>query len=291
MLNDDFDLSGPAETMAGPSDSGATPTSQTYEITHRILSITLDNALANTSSISLFAERKIPQDGGYYFHQRCTCHIINLVVQSGLKEVSNRIDRIRDVISWISNSNPRLQEFDIHCTLNDLQPRRFQTDMPVMWNSIYLMLQNCLDYDTTISGFYNMKMAEIGRPQAQALTQDDWNNNMLGTAVVAMETKFKKYWSKLHFLYALGVIVDHMVKLSGLEFLLEFIGTNLTVDYSDQITDIRNKLFEVFSIYERIFGSIDMQPSAEADTQPLQTSWSILKRRKKDKSTCSSSSS
>ncbi|KAK2662761.1 hypothetical protein Ddye_001335 [Dipteronia dyeriana] len=43
---------------------------ETYEITHLILSITLDNASANTSSIALFVARNIPQDRGYFFHQR-----------------------------------------------------------------------------------------------------------------------------------------------------------------------------------------------------------------------------
>ncbi|KAK3188899.1 hypothetical protein Dsin_028460 [Dipteronia sinensis] len=242
MLNDDFDLSGPAETVAGPSGSGATPTSrtkskrltsdvwqcfdvveltlpdETYGITHRILSITLDNASANTKSIALFTERNIP------------------------------------------------------------------------WNSTYLMLKNCSEYDTTISGFYNMKLAESGCPPAQSLTPDDWEDDMLGPAVVAMETKFKKYWSEMPFLYALGVIVDSRIKLAGLEYLLEFIGNKLSVDYSDQITDIRNKLFEVFSIYERRFGGVDTEPSPEPDTQPLPTSWSILKYWKKDKSAISSSS-
>ncbi|KAK3189676.1 hypothetical protein Dsin_029237 [Dipteronia sinensis] len=84
---------------------------ETYDITHRILSITLDNASANTKSIALFTKRNIPQAGGYFFHQRCACHIINLVVQSDLKEVRNRIERIRDAISWIGSSNPRFQEF------------------------------------------------------------------------------------------------------------------------------------------------------------------------------------
>ncbi|KAK3189341.1 hypothetical protein Dsin_028902 [Dipteronia sinensis] len=115
-------------------------------------------------------------------------------------------------------------------------------------------------------------------------------NDMLGPAVVAMETKFKKYWSEMRFLYALGVIVDPRIKLSGLEYLLEFIGNKLSVDYSDQITDIRNKLFEVFSIYELRFGGVDTEPSPKPDTQQLPTSWSILKRRKKEKSASSSSS-
>ncbi|KAK3205316.1 hypothetical protein Dsin_019362 [Dipteronia sinensis] len=245
-----------------------------------------------------------------------------------MKEVSARVDRIRYAISWIESSNPRFREFGRHCTLNGLRPRRFQNDMPVRWNSTYLMLQNCLDYDTTIKGFFNMKLAEIGslEAQTQALTSDDWyvarifveflkifynatvtlfgvyyptssqtihqivemsevlniyrEDIILGTAVVVMETKLKKYWSTIPFLYALGIIVDPRVKLSGLDFLLEFIGTNMSIDYSEQITDIRNKLFEVFSIYERRFGGVDTQPSTELETQQMQTSWSILKWRK-----------
>ncbi|KAK3212173.1 hypothetical protein Dsin_016879 [Dipteronia sinensis] len=254
---------------------------QTYDITHRILSITLDNASANTKSIALFTERNIPQAGGYFFHQCYACYIINLVVQSGLKEVSNHIEHIRDAISWIGSSNPRFQEFGRHCTLNGLLPRRFQTDMPVFYNAT-----------VTLSGVYYPTSSQAIH---QIVEMSDMLNtyredDLLGDAVVAKETKFKKYWSEMPFLYALGVIVDPRIKLAGLEYLVEFTGNKLSIDYSDQITDIRNKLFEVFSIYERRFGGVHTEPSPELDTQPLPTSWSILKRRKKDKSTSSSSS-
>ncbi|KAK3212087.1 hypothetical protein Dsin_016793 [Dipteronia sinensis] len=43
---------------------------ETYGITNRILSITLDIASVNTSSVALFTERNIPQARGYFFHQR-----------------------------------------------------------------------------------------------------------------------------------------------------------------------------------------------------------------------------
>ena len=95
---------------------------ETYSITDRIISITLDNASANTSSIALFFEKDIPQLGGYFFHQRCACHIINLVVQSGMKLVSDRIDRIRDALAWISSSTPRLNEFGRYCKTFGLRP-------------------------------------------------------------------------------------------------------------------------------------------------------------------------
>ncbi|KAK3225350.1 hypothetical protein Dsin_005212 [Dipteronia sinensis] len=161
MLNDDLDLSGPAETVAGPSGSGATLTSRTKS-----------------------------------------------------KRLTSDVWQCFDVVEM---------------TLPDgtVGPRA-----------------KC---------FYNMKLAESGCPPAQSLTLDDWEDDMLGPTVVAMETKFKKYWSEMPFLYALGVIVDLRIKLAGLEYLLDFIGNKLSVDYSDQITDIRNKLFEVFSIYEPRF--------------------------------------
>ncbi|KAK2658850.1 hypothetical protein Ddye_005383 [Dipteronia dyeriana] len=111
----------------------------------------------------------------------------------------------------------------------------------------------------------------------------------LSAAVVAMETKLKKYWANIPLLYALSVIVDHMIKLSGLEVLLEFICINLSIDYLEQITDIRTKLFEIFRIYESRFGNIDTPQSTQPETELKQTSWSLLKRRKKDKSTSTSS--
>ncbi|KAK2649139.1 hypothetical protein Ddye_016628 [Dipteronia dyeriana] len=111
----------------------------------------------------------------------------------------------------------------------------------------------------------------------------------LGAAVVVMETKLKKYWANIPLLYALSAIIDPRVKLSGLEVLLEFIGINLSIDYSEQITDIRTKLFEIFHIYETRFGNIDIPQSTRPETEPKQTSWSLLKRRKKYKSASTSS--
>ncbi|KAK2641257.1 hypothetical protein Ddye_023020 [Dipteronia dyeriana] len=98
----------------------------------------------------------------------------------------------------------------------------------------------------------------------------------LGAAVVAMETKLKKYWDNIPLLYALSVIVDPMVKLSGLEVLLEFIGINLSIDYSEQIIDIRTKLFEIFHIYESKFGNIDTPHSTQPETEPKQTTCDVL---------------
>ena len=55
---------------------------QDFGLTNKMFSITLDNASANASAM----EALTPLIRGYisdeYLHQRCACHIINLIVKS-----------------------------------------------------------------------------------------------------------------------------------------------------------------------------------------------------------------
>ncbi|KAK3230350.1 hypothetical protein Dsin_002231, partial [Dipteronia sinensis] len=41
---------------------------------------------------------------------------LDTTTMASRREVSDRIDRIRDALSWIGNSNPRLQDFNRYCT-------------------------------------------------------------------------------------------------------------------------------------------------------------------------------
>ncbi|KAK3199117.1 hypothetical protein Dsin_022532 [Dipteronia sinensis] len=93
---------------------------QDYGIQNLILSITLDNASANSKAIELFDNSTIPNTAVKFFHARCACHIINLIVKSGLKQVESRIDNIREALSWIMASNQRIAEFSRYCASNDI---------------------------------------------------------------------------------------------------------------------------------------------------------------------------
>ena len=50
-----------------------------------------------------------PKISGYigtiFLHQRCACHIINLIVKSGLKRLSPYLDAFRTAISFLNSSN------------------------------------------------------------------------------------------------------------------------------------------------------------------------------------------
>ena len=55
-----------------------------YGIEDKVLTITFDNASANTTAINMFKANLKPLFSGEFFHQHCACHIINLVVKAGI---------------------------------------------------------------------------------------------------------------------------------------------------------------------------------------------------------------
>ena len=83
---------------------------------------------------------------------RCICHIINLIVQDGLKLISPSIVVIQFSLKFICCGKSKIkQEF---CDLYKSQrskPKKFHRDVPHCWNFIYLMLKSCEIYENVIS--------------------------------------------------------------------------------------------------------------------------------------------
>ena len=52
-----------------------------------VISITLNNAPANSKTISYFEQAFVPQNDRQPFYQRCACYVINLIVKSGFESV------------------------------------------------------------------------------------------------------------------------------------------------------------------------------------------------------------
>ena len=80
-----------------------------------IFTVTLDNASSNDTAISFF-KRKLLSWGVTsikvkYLHMRCVAHILNLVVNEGLKELSISLKRVREFVRYIKNSPSRLRKF------------------------------------------------------------------------------------------------------------------------------------------------------------------------------------
>ncbi|XP_019150977.1 PREDICTED: zinc finger BED domain-containing protein RICESLEEPER 2-like [Ipomoea nil] len=82
-----------------------------------------------------------------YLHIRCIAHILNLVVQDGLKDCDSSVKKVREVVRYVRNSPARLKKFkDLADWLSIEQRSSLCLDVPTRWNSTYLMLQSALTY-------------------------------------------------------------------------------------------------------------------------------------------------
>ncbi|KAF7151268.1 hypothetical protein RHSIM_Rhsim02G0026300 [Rhododendron simsii] len=140
-----------------------------FEVVDKVFSITFDNHSANTATIPLFKRNLTPPYFGELLHIRCVCHVINLVVQDGLKHITPQIKKIRDAVLFIATSPSRQQEFDKLCaSCYNVKPKSMNSDVQTRWNSTYIMLKSCRKYSDAISAFVNQRYR--GTP----LTPADW---------------------------------------------------------------------------------------------------------------------
>ncbi|GJN11751.1 hypothetical protein PR202_ga29967 [Eleusine coracana subsp. coracana] len=154
-----------------------------YDMTSKTFSITLDNASANASTVNQLASHLSSYIGPFksacvdacssananvaataanvaesftvfgLLHQRCACHIINLIVKSGLKRIKKYRENFRTATSWLNSSNQRIASFKSFCIASGARPRKFGLDMDVRWNATYVMLQHLVPYKETFSVF------------------------------------------------------------------------------------------------------------------------------------------
>jgi hypothetical protein len=116
-----------------------------FGLIDKTFSITLDNASSNAKAI----ETLTPMFAGYLgsdpapndddpnkrtynlVHQRCACHIINLIVKSGLKRIKPYIEDFRTAIIFLNSSNQRIAMFKNYCEAKGMRPKKFGLDMDV----------------------------------------------------------------------------------------------------------------------------------------------------------------
>jgi len=86
-----------------------------WDIKDKIFACTLDNASSNNKFIELLEShltfKKAFVANGNFLHVRCTAHILNLIVQDGLKCISSFLANIRESIKYIKGSQSRKKLF------------------------------------------------------------------------------------------------------------------------------------------------------------------------------------
>ena len=94
--------------------------------------------------------------GGEFFHLRCCAHILNLIVQEGLKLFGDVLDQIRNSIKYVMGSEMRMVKFK-QCLerFSDIDASfELCLDVPTRWNSTYLMIKSALKYQRVFGSLH-----------------------------------------------------------------------------------------------------------------------------------------
>lgn len=135
------------------------------------MSITLDNASANDSMVESLKPDLSLLVNGEYFHIRCCAHILNLIVQEGLKDLDEAVLKVRESVKYTKGSQSRKQRFLTcvqHVSLESV--RGLRQDVPTRWNSTYHMLNSALYYRKAFK-----HLAKIDLNYLHCPTEGDWD--------------------------------------------------------------------------------------------------------------------
>ncbi|KAI5334751.1 hypothetical protein L3X38_024884 [Prunus dulcis] len=180
---------------------------------HRVFTITVDNASANDGVVeyvaqSLKAMNTLMLDEKD-LHLRCACHILNLIVKDGLKELSASIEGIRNWVKFIHSSPARLdnfREFSIACRMDKMA--NVPTDVRTRWKATYRMLEGAFKYRQVFE-----KMAYSCEVfQAYFLEEEKVKKVMVKRVGPPKDDDWDK---ALAFVYFLKKIYDATLKLSA----------------------------------------------------------------------------
>ena len=120
----------------------------TYEIHHKMLGITLDNASNNNIMI-----QELDANGSSFrsfHHIRCFAHVLNLGAQAALSVLAEDLEMLRNLIKKIRStplSEEKFKTFQVGSTLKPI------LDVATRWNSTADMLERALILKEALIGF------------------------------------------------------------------------------------------------------------------------------------------
>nr|GMD48446.1 zinc finger BED domain-containing protein RICESLEEPER 2-like [Ipomoea batatas] len=123
-----------------------------WGIERKVFSLTLDNASCNDTMQEIVKEQLTLNESllcdGEFFHIRCSAHILNLIVQEGLKVVTSALHKIRESVKYVKGSEGRMKKFEecIGAIGNIDTSIGLRLDVVTRWNSTYLMLDSAIKY-------------------------------------------------------------------------------------------------------------------------------------------------
>uniref|UniRef100_A0A3Q7HA57 hAT-like transposase RNase-H fold domain-containing protein n=1 Tax=Solanum lycopersicum TaxID=4081 RepID=A0A3Q7HA57_SOLLC len=91
---------------------------------------------------------------GKHLHVRCMTHILNLIVQDGLKEIGPSIKRVGQLVKYVRSSSSRARNFLKCVEMQKIEcDKLLSLDVPTRWNFTYLMLDTTGKFEKAFERF------------------------------------------------------------------------------------------------------------------------------------------
>ncbi|XP_010239410.1 zinc finger BED domain-containing protein RICESLEEPER 2 [Brachypodium distachyon] len=134
-----------------------------WGIRNKIFTMTLDNANNNTTACEEFVKYHKNELllEGQNLHVRCCAHILNILVQDGMKIIHRSINKIRELLKHIETSPTRLQDFNTIAIAMGLASKKGMCiDVANRWNSTWKMLVQALVYRSVLDSYASQHLQE-----------------------------------------------------------------------------------------------------------------------------------
>ncbi|XP_019194888.1 PREDICTED: zinc finger BED domain-containing protein RICESLEEPER 2-like [Ipomoea nil] len=251
-----------------------------------VFTVTVDNASSNDIALGFFKNKLLSWGGSsvrvQYMHMRCIAHVLNLVVQDGLRYAGPSIKKVRDVVRWVRNPHARLKKFRELVVLNGVEAKcALQLDVPTRWNSTYMMLNTALQYQRAFEAYENdsSMTADLSDSIPNFM---DWLSEM-GSH---MKQKFEKYWGdpeKMNFLIFYATILDPRDKI-------EYMPAQFAQLYGDDkgkscFEKVQSSMVVLFNDYTATYHVQSASPTVQSmQSEPVHSQTSVGKPQARMKS-------
>ncbi|XP_030939787.1 zinc finger BED domain-containing protein RICESLEEPER 2-like [Quercus lobata] len=211
-----------------------------------VITITVDNAKPNDVALDYLKKKLEMKDGcmlgGRFLHMRCVAHILNLIVQEGLKGIHNSIVKVRNAVRYVKLSPKRMDRFKEAIEDEKIQSKSLLSlDVPTRWNSTYLMLEAAEKFETAFDRMHeedvefisyfmevdgNGNQKHIGPPkegiqnELHRLCGID-GDPLLKEMAQSMKEKYEKYWGdikNMNLIMFIAVVLDPRYKMKYLQY-------------------------------------------------------------------------
>ncbi|XP_073107182.1 zinc finger BED domain-containing protein RICESLEEPER 1-like [Elaeis guineensis] len=139
----------------------------------QVFTISVDNTAANDTCTrtlkDTFSRSKKLVCGGKLFHIRYYAHILNIMVQHGLSEIKVVNEDVRESVTYLNESEARLEVFAEIVQQLQLPYRKLMLDCPTCWNSTYDMLVCAIKFKEVFLRYTDQKLGYTCCPEVE-----DW---------------------------------------------------------------------------------------------------------------------